>query len=67
MSEMKKKMGLSLVGAAITLSAYAATWVGMIYGWGLSPQSWPWIIGTAIGGMVLLGVGSFVSGAASDS
>ena len=63
---MEQKMGLSLIGTAITLSAYAMSWLGMIYGWGLTAQSWPWIIGSAIAGMLLLGIGSFITGAAKD-
>lgn len=25
----------------------------MVYGWGLQPQSWPWIIGMSIAGLVV--------------
>lgn len=62
----KRKTGLLFVGSAITFSAVAASWAGMIYGWGLTPASWPWIIGSAIGSMILIGVGQYVNGCASN-
>lgn len=56
----KRSIGLKTIGLSITMGAIAVGWVGMIYGWGLTAVSWPWIIGTTIGSLLLIGVGNFV-------
>jgi len=44
------------------LGGIAVGWIGMIYGWGLTPQSWPWIIGASAASLLLVGAGQVVSG-----
>jgi len=53
---------MKLLGFGFMLAGIAVSWAGMIYGWGLTPISWPWIIGAAAGTLILMGIGSSVAG-----
>ena len=53
---------MKLIGLGLMLGGVAIGWVGMINGWGLTPVSWPWIIGASAGSMILVGCGQLVSG-----
>jgi hypothetical protein len=54
---------MKMIGFGLMLGAVAIGWAGMIYGWGLTPQSWPWIIGSSAASMVVLGLGQAIIGA----
>lgn len=50
----------ALVFLIMTGAGVGMGWMGMIYGWGLEPQSWPWIVGSTVGGIVLVAIGRAV-------
>jgi hypothetical protein len=52
---------MKLIGLAFMLCSIATAWVAMIFGWGIEPQSWPWIIGCSIATIFFLGVGQALS------
>lgn len=52
---------MKFLAAGLLLGGISLSWLGMIYGWGLTPQSWPWIIGSAIGSMLLIGTAGAIS------
>lgn len=52
---------MKLIGFGLMMGGIAVGWLGMIYGWGLAPVSWPWIIGTSAAGMILVGAGQIVA------
>ena len=41
----------------LTGVAFCISFMVMIYGWGLEPQSWPWIIGGTIIAVLVAGIG----------
>lgn len=48
---------MKLLSAAMLLTGVALGYIGLIYGWGLTPVSWPWIIGTSIASLICIGIG----------
>jgi hypothetical protein len=52
---------MKLIGLAFMLASIACSWVAMVYGWGIQPESWPWIIGCSVAAIFLLGVGQAIS------
>jgi hypothetical protein len=47
-----------MIGFGFMLAGIAVSWAGMIYGWGLTPVSWPWIVGSSAATLVLMGIGA---------
>lgn len=40
---------------AFTLVGISFMWGGLVFGWGLTPASWPWIIGCTCGSFLAYG------------
>lgn len=53
---------MKLIGLGLSMSGVAVSYAGFIYGWGLTPLSWPWIIGASVVSLILVGCGQIVSG-----
>lgn len=47
---------MKLIGAALLASGFGIGWMVLMYGWGLTPVSWPWIIFGTLGAVVVTGV-----------
>jgi hypothetical protein len=47
-----------MIGFGFMLAGIAVGWAGMIYGWGITPVSWPWIVGASATSLILMGIGT---------
>lgn len=43
-------------------AGFAVSIAGMLNGYGLTIQSWPWVIGGSLGAIVLFGIGAAIVG-----
>ena len=48
---MLKRFGVLLIGYTMVVGFYV---LGMTKGWGLTPVSWPWIVGAGVLGPVFI-------------
>ena len=48
---------MQVIGVAVILAGIGVGWATMIYGWGLDPSNWPWIIFGTAGNILLAGLG----------
>ena len=51
---------MKLIGTACLAGAFGIGWMVMIYGWGLVPVSWPWIIFGTLAAILVTGVGQLL-------
>ncbi len=52
---------MNWIAFAFMLAAAGLGWAVMIYGWGVQPESWAWIVGGTAGSVLLIGVGDFIT------
>ncbi len=55
-------MGKGSIAAGLFLAGFAINLGVMVYGWGLEPLSWAWIIGGYIGAILSMAIGSVIAG-----
>lgn len=56
----------AILAAAFYLAAFGIGWLVLMFGWGLEPQSWPWIIGGTFVSLICAGIGGILAKAADD-
>lgn len=52
---------MRLLATALTIAGVGSGWLALIKGWGVEPQSWPWIIGSTVGGLICLSAAQAIS------
>lgn len=52
---------MNFIGFGFSLLGIGVGWLGMMFGWGLTPVSWPWIIGTSAASLICIGIGSAIA------
>lgn len=52
---------MNLIAMALWIVGIGFSWLTMIYGWGLEPKSWGWIIGGTGASLVAMGIATVIN------
>lgn len=52
---------MRLISMAFLFASFGTSWLVMMFGWGLVPQSWPWIIFGTFMAILFAGTGQYIA------